>query len=109
MKRILAIILSTVILASCSSVPRGWDKETYEIAKEALTWCERYDDGKINDDEFSKQMSKLGEKAEKINPTDQKESFNNGLIVLDLQFLSMTYMGKDYFYEQYDRLKGRFE
>ena len=107
-KRVIPLLLC-IFLVACSSIPSGFSKETYEIGKEALSWCERFDNGKINEDEFEKQMDKLHSKAEKLEFDDRKENFNHTMVTADILFLSMTYMGKDSFYENYDRLKERIE
>ena len=104
MKRILAIIVLAATLVSCSSIPAGMNKETYDVGVEALSWCERYDNGKITDDDLVKKMDDLYDKLESPQDTKYTTSYlevGGCLVTIG----SIRYGDKTKFFDGYEKLK----
>ena len=85
MKKLIIILIFTLLLTACSRIPSGMNKQTYDIGCTALDIIHRYNAAEINIVEAEERIRKLKDKLEVLK-FEGSEKTNNNFVYYDLSF-----------------------
>ena len=86
MKKLITVLLLLLILTGCSSkIPKGMNKQTYEIGSAALEIIHKYNSADITKAEADERIRILSNRLDDLELTDDEDA-NNFLVKSHLSF-----------------------
>ena len=85
MKKLITVLLLLLILTGCSKIPKGMNKQTYEIGSTALEIIHKYNSADITKADADERIRLLRTKLDELELTGD-EKINNVLVDLQLSF-----------------------
>lgn len=87
MKKLILLFTIVILLTGCSRIPKGMNKQTYEIGSNALEIIQKYNKAEVNKEDAKSRVDDLADQLDALNLMDGEADENLWVKVQLQQFV----------------------